>query len=157
MQHHNTQNTTAEPSFSDEYDRLVCQLEQVAAILRLLIDGTQDGTALPPHMYAALCGAESLFSLADAQYSRLCDAGGRGAADSLLQAGCLLDQCRAVGWLLNTSLLSDEPPACKVFEALCALDSLLKLARSGLSQAWSALPQDKRGQPQDADPGADEE
>jgi len=149
----NTPNTTSgeirpnsTAALSDEYDRLVCRLEQVGAILRLLIDGTQDGTELPPHMYPALCGAESLFSLADVQYSRLCDAGGRGAADSLLQTGCLLDQCRAVGWLLNTSLSSDEPPACKVFEALCALDSLLKLARAELSQAWSVLALDGRGQ-----------
>lgn len=137
--------TAASQSLADGYDALTCQLEQTGAVLRLLLADTRDGTVLSPHLYPALCGLQSLFELADAQHSRLCD--GLGCkGDALLQAGCLLDQCGAVLWHLIVVLSGDEPPADKVFNAMCALDCLLNLAQSELERAWDALPPDRRDQ-----------
>ena len=131
-------------------------LEQCGGIVRLLQNDSQSGDFGTPHcdVRAALRGIESLLEFADAEHSRLCARADidDGRFDRL---GCLIEECGGVARVLLDNFLPGEAtasPVAKVFSALCALESLLALARENLARV-ATTPAEGAGRGQAAKEG----
>jgi len=155
MQATNTHDTgefrpTPAPTIEIRHSAIGRLLDQCFGVNRLLQNDTQGVEFNSPHgdVIAALRGVESLLELSNGEYSQLCgelSAAGLGRDDENLdRLGLRIDECRALVWLLEYTLLPGEPPKSnmqKILSVLCALESLLTLAKEHLARVVTAPPE----------------
>ena len=145
----------------DRHAALGRRLEQCGGIVRLLQNDTQGLEFNSPcgDVIAALRGVETLLALFDEeclQLRRELKAEGLDAEDeSLDRLGLLIDECGGLVWLLEYTLLPSDPPISsmkKILSVLCALESLLTLARENLARVVT-VPAEGAGRGQAAKEG----